>query len=128
VEGRTLFGKQRRSLPGLVRELKDLTVNYAKQETLDPLKSLVRFIGWGVAGSFFIGIGVVFIALSMLRALQEETGDHLTDHLSWIPYVATLAGCVLVAALSAYAIMGEKRRMERRRRARLERKREEAAS
>jgi hypothetical protein len=128
VEGRTLFGKQRRSLPGLVRELKDLTVRYAKQETLDPLKSLGRFIAFGVAGSLLIGIGVVFLALSMLRALQDETGEHLTNHLSWVPYLATLAGCLVIAALSAYAITAEKRRMQRRKLAREARERSEISS
>jgi hypothetical protein len=128
VEGRTLFGKQRRSLPGLVRDLKDLTITYAKQETLDPLKALGRFIGYGVAGSLFLGVGFVFLALSMLRALQEETGDRLTGHLSWLPYLATFFGCVIVAGLSAYAIFAEQRRMKRRQRAKAERERAEAAS
>jgi hypothetical protein len=125
LEGRTLFGlfgKQRKSLPGLARDLKDLTVSYAKQETLDPLKSLGGFLLWGTLGSFAIGIGLVLVALGSLRALQEETGDHLTGHLTWIPYVAVLAGCLLVAALSIWAIFSEKRRAGKRRRKREERK------
>jgi hypothetical protein len=94
--------------------LKELTITYAKQETLDPLKSLGRFVAYGVLGSFCLGIGFVLLALAMLRALQEETGDHLTGHLSWIPYLVTLAGCVTIVAGSIYAIFAEKRRMERR--------------
>lgn len=127
MEGRTLFGKQRRSLPGLVRDLKELTVRYAKQETLDPLKNLLWFTGYGVAGSFCIGIGVVLLALAMLRALQEETGDHLTNHLTWVPYLAILVGCLIVVALAGYAIGAEKRRMQRRHKKREEQERAKRA-
>jgi ABC-type transport system involved in Fe-S cluster assembly fused permease/ATPase subunit len=111
LEGRTLFGlfgKQRKSLPGLARDLKDLTVSYAKQETLDPIKSLGKFLLFGTVGSFLIGIGLVLVALGGL--------------LTWVPYVAVLAGCALIAFLSVWAIFSEKRRAEKRRRRREERK------
>lgn len=114
LEGRTLFGKQRRSLPGLFRELKQLTVRYAKQETLDPLKSLGRFLAYGTLASFCLGIGFVLLSLALLRALQTETGDHLTNHLTWIPYIATFAGCIIIVLCAFYAIGAEKRRMNRR--------------
>ncbi len=95
-------------------ELKELAVNYTKQETIQPLKGLARFIALGAAGSFLLGIGVLFWVLAMLRALQTETGPHFTGDLSWVPYALTLVASVVVAGIAAYAIKAEKRASERR--------------
>ena len=72
-------------LPQLVTELRDLVVSYVKQQTLVPLQQLGRYIGFGLAGSLLLGFGVVFLAMSGLRALQEETGDTFTGDWSWVP-------------------------------------------
>ena len=42
-----------------IRELKDLVVAYAKQETIDPIKGLGRFVGFGVGGAVLLGTGVL---------------------------------------------------------------------
>lgn len=73
---------------------------------------------YGTIGSFFVGTGVVLLTLAALRALQTETGEHLTDHLSWIPYALTLIGCAAVIGFAWYAIFTEKRRSKRKREAR----------
>jgi hypothetical protein len=62
-------------LPQLVLELRDLVVEYAKQETIVPLKQLGRYVLFGVVGSFLLGLGVVLLGVGGLRALQTETGD-----------------------------------------------------
>ncbi len=81
-----------------LRELRDLVVSYAKQETVDPIKGLGRYIGYGVGGAALIGTGVVFVAIGLLRALQTETGEHFTDTISptsdnysWVPYAIVAA-------------------------------------
>jgi len=43
---------------------------------------------------------VFFLAMSMLRALQSETGDTFDGNLSWFPYVATALALAVVAALA----------------------------
>ena len=82
-----------------IRELKELVVAYAKQETVDPLKGLGRYVGFGVAGAVLIGTGIAFIAVGALRALQTQTGPHLTGHLTFLPYVIVIVGLFLMAGL-----------------------------
>ena len=86
-------------LPQLITELRDLVVNYLKQQTLVPLQQLGRYIGFGLAGSLLLGFGVVFLALSGLRALQEETGDTFTGDWSWVPYLIVIFALMLGGAL-----------------------------
>ncbi len=77
-------------------ELFDLVKDYARQETLDPLKGAGRWLGFGVLGSVLLMIGGISLTLATLRFLQEETGTALTGNLSWLPYLITL-GVVSVA-------------------------------
>jgi Putative Actinobacterial Holin-X, holin superfamily III len=81
-------------------ELKTLLIAYFKQEAVDPLKALMRFVAFGVAGSFLLGLGVVFLTLAGLRAIQTETDGRLDGNWSWAPYgimvVVLLVGAVLV--------------------------------
>jgi hypothetical protein len=86
-------------LPQLITELRDLVVSYVKQQTLVPLQQLGRYIGFGLAGSLLLGFGVVFLAMSGLRALQEETGDTFTGDWSWVPYVIVIFALLLGGAL-----------------------------
>ncbi|MFI5045517.1 MAG: hypothetical protein ACHQIG_00520 [Acidimicrobiia bacterium] len=90
---------RQKPIPELVVELRELVVDYVKQETLAPLQSLGRWIGFGVAGSLLLGFGVVFLAMSGLRALQEETGDTFTGNWSWVPYVIMVFALAIGAAL-----------------------------
>ena len=86
-------------LPQLVTELRDLVVSYFKQQTVVPLQRLGRYIGFGLAGSLLLGFGVVFLAMSALRALQEETGDTFTGDWSWVPYVIVIVALALGGTL-----------------------------
>jgi len=78
-----------------VTELKELLVAYAKQETVDPIKALGRYLGFGLAGAALIGLAGIFLTLSLLRVLQTETGSTFTGHLSWVPYLIALAAVAL---------------------------------
>ena len=46
-----------------IRELKELVIAYAKQETVDPIKGLGRYVAFGVLGALLIGLGVMFLAI-----------------------------------------------------------------
>jgi len=86
-------------LPQLVTELRDLVVRYVREQTLIPLQKLGRYIGFGVLGSLLLGFGVVFVGMSGLRALQDETGDTFTGDWSWVPYLIMFIALLLGAAL-----------------------------
>ena len=102
-----------KSLPTLGTELKDLVVTYAKQETIEPLKNLGRFVALGVAGSLLLAIGLVLLVLAVLRALQTEMASTFDGDWSFAPYLLTLVVCAIVAALAARAIGAAKRRSQR---------------
>jgi hypothetical protein len=81
----------------LASELVGLVVAYAKQETIDPLKALGRFVAIGVAGAIFLAMGGGLLALAAVRAVQFEAAPHLGGNWSWLPYVAG----ILVAGAGA---------------------------
>jgi peptidoglycan biosynthesis protein MviN/MurJ (putative lipid II flippase) len=82
-----------------------LLVAYVKQETLDPLKGLGRFVIFGVAGSVAIAAGTVLLLLAALRILQTETGT-FHGNLSWVPYlIVTVLGLVVIV-LALWRIVG----------------------
>ncbi|MBW3668323.1 MAG: phage holin family protein [Actinobacteria bacterium] len=103
-----------KSLPTLAGELWELVVAYAKQETVDPLKRLGRFLGYGVPGAVLTGLGLVLLSLAGLRALQTETGDTFDGSWSWAPYGILLIASSLVALLAARAIGANKRRARKK--------------
>ena len=89
-----------KSLPTLASELWDLVRTYARQETIQPLKGVGRFLALGLAGSLCLGLGVILLALSALRALQTETGSRFGGNWSWVPYLVVLIGCGVVIGLA----------------------------
>lgn len=105
---------ENKTLPTLATELRDLVVAYLKQETLEPIKGIGRFIGFGVVGAAVLAIGLVLLVLGGLRALQVETGHHLGGHWSWAPYVVVLIAAGLVLYVAGRAIGAKKRQAERK--------------
>ena len=88
------------SIPDTIRDLWDLLVAYTKQETIDPLRNMGRFIAYGVGGMLILTVGCILLSLSALRALQTQTGDVFAGFWSWVPYLVitiVLAGLVGVA-------------------------------
>jgi hypothetical protein len=87
------------SLPTEFKELIDLIVTYAKQQTLDPLKQLLRWVGFGVAGALLIAIGFLLLGLGLLRAIQSQFRPHLAGDWSWAPYLVVVVFLGVVIAL-----------------------------
>jgi hypothetical protein len=87
----------------VIGDLWQLVRDYAKQETIDPLKSIGRFLGYGLAGAVLLGLGTLFAVLAILRGLQTETGAHLTGSWDWVPYLVAfvLSGAIVAVAVRA---------------------------
>jgi hypothetical protein len=81
-----------------------LTVDYLKQEVVEPLRGLGRFLYMGIAGSFFLAFGLLLILLGVLRLLQTETGSALTGDWSWVPYAVTVVLGIAVIGVAALRI------------------------
>ncbi len=86
------------------QEVVKLVVDYIKQETLEPVKGLGRYVVFGVAGSVALSIGLFILAVGFLRLLQTETGSTFSGNLSWVPYVICAVLVVLIAFVAVKAI------------------------
>lgn len=102
--------KKDKSLPGEAQELWQLVLGYAKQETLDPVKNLGRFLGFGLGGALLGSLGAVLLLLGGLRLLQTETGEAFDGNLTFIPYLLVLvvSGAIVAGAMKA-ATRGQRR-------------------
>ena len=89
-----------KNVPDTLQDLKGLLISYAKQETVDPLKNLGRYLGFGLAGMALITLGTFFLAMSLLRFLQTMIGGVFDGFWSWVPYVIVM---VLLAGAIAQA-------------------------
>ena len=81
-----------------------LIIDYAKQETLGPLKGVGKFVAFGVIGAIALSGGALLLLLGLLRALQTETGSTFKGDLSWAPYLVTGGAATVLAGLAAWRI------------------------
>ena len=95
---RTSRSSARRESAG-VGDVVDLVKEYAKQETLGPLKGAGRWLALGSAGAAFLGLGLVLVLLGVLRLLQSEL-DAFNGSFSWVPYIVVLALCLGLAYIA----------------------------
>jgi hypothetical protein len=101
-----------KTVPEVFADLWALTKEYARQETLDPIKDLGRYVGYGVGGAVLGGFGFVMLLLAALRALQTETGDFFDGDRSFYPYIIVIMLGLLAILLAVTRI---KRNMQRSR-------------
>jgi hypothetical protein len=90
-----------KSFATLANELISLIITYAKQETVDPIRSLGRYVVFGFAGALLLAVGGGLLALAAIRAVQAETGRHLRGDLTWVPYTS---GLVVASVGAAWAL------------------------
>jgi hypothetical protein len=92
-------------IPKLVTELFEMVVAYAKQETIEPLKRLGKFVAWGLAGGMLTSLGIVVLLAGVLRLLQNETGSTFRGDMSPLPYAITLAAGMMVLGWAARSVL-----------------------
>lgn len=105
---------QQKTVAQIVQDLWDLLKAYAAQETIDPLRTLGRYLAWGAGGSLLMALGLFFLGMAELRALQTETGDTFVGEFSWVPYLITAVTIALVIAVSVRRIVRYSEREHRR--------------
>jgi hypothetical protein len=81
-----------------------LVIDYVKQETLEPLKALGRFLAFGIAGSLALCVGLVLLLVALLRLLQTETDGTFAGNLSWLPYAIVAVAALVVIGLTAWRV------------------------
>jgi hypothetical protein len=89
---------------GDARELVDLVITYAKQETLEPLKGLGKNALKGIGGALLLGLGSIFCSIGALRAMQSETDWFEEHNLSYLPYGATMVILVVLAVIGWFGL------------------------
>jgi len=83
-----------------VGEVIDFVKTYAKQETIGPLKGAGRWLGFGAAAAFAMGLGLMIVLLGVLRLVQTELDRLSTGSLSWAAYGVTLIVTLVLLALT----------------------------
>jgi hypothetical protein len=95
--------------PGSIGQVIDLVKEYAKQETLGPIKGAGRWLAAGVAGAFMLGTGCVLLVLGLLRMLQNEFGKSFRG--SWmtmLPYLFAFVASLAIMGIAAWRISKKK--------------------
>jgi hypothetical protein len=87
-----------------IPELIDFVRAYAKQETLDPLRGVGRWIAYGAAGAFCLGLGLVIVLIGVLRLVEEEWPRSSSGSLSWVAYLITLIVAIGLLAITLLRI------------------------
>ena len=93
------------------QEVQQLLIDYAKQETIEPLKTLGRYLGLGIAGALVIFLGVFFVGLATLRLLQSLDAFEGGSWMSTLPYVVTIAVLGLAIALIYLSLSRARRKV-----------------
>jgi hypothetical protein len=84
--------------------------DYLLQETVDPIRTLGRYVVAGTLGSFFVGMGALMLLVGLLRLLQGETAA-FHGNLSWIPYlIVSVVAAALIALTVLRIVTGPARR------------------
>lgn len=86
----------------IVNELIALVTTYLKEQTVVPLKRLGRYIGMGLAGSFFMAIGLILLTLGFLRYLQ--TLEPFERTYSFAPYLLVVVADLCVMGILFYVM------------------------
>ncbi|MEL7158131.1 MAG: hypothetical protein AAFN30_16250, partial [Actinomycetota bacterium] len=81
------------------QEIQQMVVDYAKQETVEPLKHLGRYLGFGVAGSLLVFLGTFFLGLATLRLMQSFEVFSGSSWASSLPYVIAIVILLLILVL-----------------------------
>ena len=78
----------------------DSVKQYARQETLEPIKGAVRWVAVGTLAALCLGLALVFSALGILRLSQDLGGTTLDGSWSFLHYFITLSIVAILVAVT----------------------------
>ncbi len=87
-----------------VVDLVDSVKQYAKQETVDPIRGAARWVAVGTLASVSLGLALVFFALAILRLIQDVGATALDGAWSFVPYIITLVVVMACVGVSVSRI------------------------
>ncbi|MCP3988696.1 MAG: hypothetical protein GY724_06470 [Actinomycetia bacterium] len=93
------------------QEIQQMVISYAKQETIDPLKTLGRYLGFGLGGSLAMFVGTFFLGLGVLRLMQSFEVFSGSSWASSLPYVIAIATLVLIMAMMGLSLSRAKKKV-----------------
>ncbi len=93
------------------QEMQRLLVDYAKQETVEPLKTLGRYLGLGIAGALVMFMGVFFVGLATLRLLQSLEAFEGGSWMSTLPYLVAIVVLALAIVLIYLSLSRARRKV-----------------
>jgi len=96
--------EEEKSIPQVLTELWEMLVAYGKQETVEPLRGLGRYLVYGVAAAVFGSLGILLLTPGGVRALQTHNDEHLNGNWNWVPYAAGLALLLLLIVIAVRRI------------------------
>ena len=92
---------RRRTAPSdQVTDLVESVKQYARQETIEPLKGAARWVAVGSVAALSLGLAMVFLALAVLRLSQDLGGTVLDGSWSFVHYLITLIVVGVLVAVS----------------------------
>ena len=83
-----------------VTDLVESVKQYARQETIEPLKGAARWVAVGSIAALSLGLAMVFLALAVLRLSQDLGGTTLDGSWSFVHYLITLIVVSILVAVS----------------------------
>ncbi len=93
------------------QEMQQLLISYAKQETVEPLKRLGRYLGLGFGGSILMFLGCFFVGLASLRLLQSIDAFGGSSWMSMLPYLITIVVLGVAIALIYLSLSNAKKKI-----------------
>jgi hypothetical protein len=82
-----------------------LIKDYAKQETIGPLRNAGRFLLWGAIGAVLLGGATVLLVLGTLRLVQTEFAPTFSGRwMSLLPYVFAIVVALVVIGIAVSRI------------------------
>jgi len=98
-----MLGSKKPDDPSL-GELIDYVKAYAMQETVGPLRGAGRWMGFGAAAAFTMGLGLMLILLGLLRLVQTEFDRLASGSWSWAAYAVTLVATLILLAITVQRV------------------------